>query len=64
MKNAVTIVARPVKVIQNTTNTSVKSHQWGQIRDAVSGEILHTGQLGYIKQVARKRYNVGVSFAK
>lgn len=53
------VVARPVKVIQN----SVKSgNQWGQIKDAVSGDVLHVGQLPYIKQVARKRYNVAVKF--
>ena len=53
------VVARPVKVIQNTVKVG---NQWGQIKDAVSGEVLHVGQLQYIKQVARKRYNVAVKF--
>ena len=57
-------IARPVKVVQNTTNTSVKSHQWGQIRDAVTNEVLHTGQLSYISRVARTRYNAAVEFVK
>lgn len=53
-------IARPIKVVQNTVN---KTHQWGQIRDAVSGQVLHTGQLGYIKSVAKKRYNYQVTLA-
>ena len=53
------VVARPVKVVQNTVKVG---NQWGQIKDAVSGEVLHVGQLQYIKQVARKRYNVAVKF--
>jgi hypothetical protein len=53
------VVARPVKVVQNTVKVG---NQWGQIKDAVSGEVLHVGQLPYIKQVARKRYNVAVKF--
>jgi hypothetical protein len=57
-------IARPVKVVQNTTNTSVKSHQWGQIRDAVTNEVLHTGQLPYISRIARTRYNAAVEFVK
>jgi len=57
-------IARPVKVVQNTTNTSVKSHQWGQIRDAVTNEVLHTGQLPYIRRVARQRYNASVEFVR
>ena len=53
------VVARPVKVVQNTVKVG---NQWGQIKDAVSGEVLHVGQLQYIKQVARKRYNIAVKF--
>ena len=53
------VVARPVKVVQNTVKVG---NQWGQIKDAISGEVLHVGQLPYIKQVARKRYNVAVKF--
>lgn len=54
-------IARPVKVIQNSTNE--KSQRWGQIKDAKTGEVLHTGQLGYIVRTARKRYNVAVTLA-
>jgi hypothetical protein len=53
------VVARPVKVVQNTVKVG---NQWGQIKDAISGEVLHVGQLQYIKQVARKRYNIAVKF--
>jgi len=52
-------IARPVKVVVNTSDK--RSHQWGQIRDAVTGRVLHTGQVGYIKRVAKKRYNSVVS---
>lgn len=53
------VVARPVKVVQNTVKSG---NQWGRITDANTGEILHTGQLGYIRRVARQRYNVAVKF--
>ena len=56
------VIARPVNVIQNSANKG--SHQWGQIRDAVNGEVLHTGQLGYIKRLAKIRYNSKVAFVK
>lgn len=58
MKKATVKIARPVKVLRN----SEKGHQWGQIKDAVSGETLHVGRLPYIRLVARKRYNTHVSF--
>jgi hypothetical protein len=52
MKNVKVVVARPVRVVINSAN---KRNQWGQIR--VGNEILHTGQIGYIKRVAKARYN-------
>jgi hypothetical protein len=52
------VIARPVKIVLNTSDK--KSHQWGQIRCAVSGTVLHTGQVPYIRQVARKLYNARV----
>jgi len=58
MKNQVTVVARPVKVIVNSVNSNL--HQWGQIRDAKTNQILHTGRVGYIRRVALKRYNTQV----
>jgi hypothetical protein len=52
------VIARPVKVVLNTVKK--ESHQWGQIKDAVSGVVLHTGQVPYICKVAEKRYNARV----
>jgi len=51
-------IARPVKVVLNTGNR--RSHQWGQIKDVVTGQVLHTGQIPYIRSIARKRYNTQV----
>jgi hypothetical protein len=53
------VVARPVKIIQNSVKTG---NQWGQIKDAVSGDVLHVGQLPYIRRIARDRYNIAVKF--
>jgi hypothetical protein len=53
---AVVIPAREVKIVRNTRAQS-KHSQWAQIQDAKTGEVLHTGQIGYIRRVARKRYN-------
>ena len=53
------VIARPVKIVQNSVKAG---NQWGQIKDAISGDVLHVGQLPYIKRVARKRYNVAVRF--
>ena len=61
MKKVQVVVARPVKVIQNTANAN--RPQWGKICDGITGEVLHTGQLRYIKHTARKRYNTEVKFA-
>jgi hypothetical protein len=47
------VIARPVKVLIN----SRRGHQWGQIKDAVTNKVLHTGRLPYIKRTALKRYN-------
>lgn len=53
MKNVQTITAREIKIQFN----SVKRTDWARIRDAKTNEILHTGRLPYIRQVAKKRYN-------
>ena len=45
-----------IRIQKNTGNG--RSDQWAKIIDAKSGKTLHIGQLGYIKRVARKRYNV------
>lgn len=54
------LLALPVKVRLNTQNKS--KAQWAEIIDARSGRTLHRGQLKHIKYVARKKYNVAVSF--
>ena len=51
-------IARPVRIVRN----SATGHQWGQIRDNQTGEILHTGRLNYIRRIARNRYNLAVKF--
>jgi len=45
-------INRPIRVVINTSN---KGERWGQIR--FDGKILHTGQVGYIKRIAKQRYN-------
>jgi len=60
MKKATVKIARPVKIIQNSSR---KGDQWGKIADAETGELLHVGRLPYIRQVARKRYNTHVNFS-
>jgi hypothetical protein len=54
------LLALPVKVRINTTDKN--KNQWAEIIDARTGVTLHRGQPKHIKYVARKRYNVGVSF--
>jgi len=51
------LFAIPVKIVRNTSPNSFNS-QWAKIVHAKTGEVLHTGQLGYIKQVAKRKYNV------
>ena len=47
--------AREIDAHLNTKNR--QRNQWAQITDARSGQVLHTGQPCYIKQVAKKKYN-------
>ncbi len=54
MKNVNVTVVRPVRVV---SNGAVKGHQWARIVDAKSGQVLHTGQLKYIRKVAIGKYN-------
>jgi hypothetical protein len=50
-----------VKVIVNTMRKDKAQH--GRIvADVPDGRILHTGQLSYIRKVAREKYNLHVSF--
>lgn len=50
-------IARPIRIVVNSTR---KGDQWGQIKCAVHGTVLHTGQLPYIVRTARTRYNFEV----
>ena len=54
MQKVQTKTARPVRVILNTTNPN--RHQWGKIMEG--RKVLHTGQVPYIKRVARKKFNL------
>lgn len=60
MKSAKTVSARPVRIAVNTVNKN--RHQWARIVDAKTGVTLHTGQVGYIKRVAKKRFNLEMSY--
>jgi hypothetical protein len=53
------LAVRAIKVKQNTQLGT--SHQWSQVLDAKTGEVLHTGQTGYIKRVVRTKYNQVIS---
>lgn len=53
MKNVNTWTVREIKVEIN----SVARKDWARIRDAKTHAILHTGQLGYIRKVAKYKYN-------
>lgn len=57
MKNVKTAVIVPIRVVRNTAAAS-PNHQWAKIVNAQTNAVLHTGQIGYIRKVAKKRYNV------
>ena len=58
MQKVETKVARPIRVILNTSNTN--RHQWAKI---VEGKkVLHTGQPRYIKRVAKRKFNLDLMF--
>ena len=48
------IPTRTIKVESN--GAAAKANQWMRIKDAKTGEILHTGKPAYIKRLAKKRY--------
>jgi len=54
------VFALPVRIVRNTSAGS-RNDQWAKIVDAKDGNVLHTGQISYIKRVAAKRYNVQAS---
>lgn len=47
-------LAQSVRVVFNTNNPN--RHQWGKIMEGK--KVLHTGQVPYIKRVARKKFNL------
>ena len=59
MKAVGTHVLRPVKVQQNTTKNKA---DYGIIKCAKSGEVLHRGQVPYIRGLAKRKYNVAAAF--
>ena len=52
-------VAKSVRVQINTLNG--QRDQWGRIIDSQNGKVLHTGQLSYIRRVARRKFNLIVN---
>ena len=52
MKKASITINRPIRVLINSTRKD-----WAQIKCNKTGVILHTGRIGYIRNVAKKRYN-------
>lgn len=59
MKNLTTVTVRRIKVQLNSSNT--QADQWARIKDADTGQILHTGRVGYIRRVAKKKYNKSIA---
>jgi len=58
MQKVQTKSSRQVRVVLNTANA--KRHQWAKI---VEGrKVLHVGQPSYIKQIARKKFNLELVF--
>lgn len=56
-KVTASLFSTPIRIVRNTRSSSPNS-QWAHIVDAKSGRVLHTGQIGYIRKVARDRYDV------
>ena len=59
MKLAQVKIATPVRIVRNTTNP--KRHQWAKIVENSTGKTLHTGQVKYIRRVARKKFNLDLA---
>jgi RNA polymerase-interacting CarD/CdnL/TRCF family regulator len=56
-KVSTALFATKIRIVRNTRANSQNS-QWARIVEVGSGKTLHTGQIGYIRKVARDRYNV------
>ena len=56
MKTITATPIQPRKIRVEFNNAKTGRDQWCRIRDAVTGEILHTGQLAYIRNIAKRRY--------
>ena len=48
-------VGPKIRVQQNTTKNAPN---YGVIKDARTGRVLHRGQVGYIRKLAKTKYNV------
>ena len=57
------IKTQDIRDIRVVCNGAVRKDKWAQIRDPQTGEVLHTGQLLYIKRLARKKYGKVVSLS-
>lgn len=59
MKLANVKISNPVRIVLNTTNPN--RHQWAKIVENNTGKTLHTGQVKYIRRVARKKFNLDIA---
>ena len=58
MKAVETVDAVRVEVVKNSVT---RKAAWGRIRNAATGQVLHTGTPAYLKRVAKAKYNKIVS---
>lgn len=54
MKSVFTSDVRPVQILSNGAS---RGDAWAKIVDARTKKVLHTGQLRYIRRLAKKRYH-------
>ena len=59
LKVKANLFAIPIRIVRNTSKNSFNS-QWAKIVNDKTGETLHTGQIDYIRRIAKKRYNIDV----
>jgi hypothetical protein len=57
MKAVGTMVIRPRAIVVHQ-NTTKNAPNFGVIKDAHSGQVLHRGQVGYIRGLAKRKYSV------
>jgi len=61
MKKVKVTLSIPVKVIRNTRAGS-PNDQWAKIVRLDNNQLLHIGQIPYIRKVAKEKYNVIADF--